>query len=101
MGGWQAEEKIRKAYPERNEMINEIRLAFHIEMAEKNGGEAEYKPLRDEYDEAFTKAVHKDVRDGIVNENVRPSGASWTIRPLSSEVGFCHALTAHHSLLAA
>lgn len=80
---------IRKAYPERNELINEIRLAFHLAMAEAHGGEEEYKALRDEYDEAFTKAVHKDVRDGIVNEGLRPDGRQLTeIRPLSSEVGF-------------
>lgn len=79
---------IRKAYPERNEMINEIRLAYHVDMAEKHGGEEEYKPLRDEYDEAFTKALHADVRRGIVEENVRPDGRKLTeIRPLSSEVG--------------
>ena len=80
---------IRRPYPERNEMINEIRLAYHIEMAEKNGGEEEYKPLRDEYDEAFTKALHADVRKGIVEENTRPDGRKLDeIRPLSSEVGF-------------
>jgi polyribonucleotide nucleotidyltransferase len=79
---------IRRPYPERNEMINEIRLAYHIEMAEKNGGEEEYKPLRDEYDEAFTKALHADVRKGIVEENTRPDGRKLDeIRPLSSEVG--------------
>lgn len=79
---------IRKAYPERNEMINEIRLAYHIEMAEKHGGEEEYALLRDEYDEAFTKALHEDVRRGIVEEGVRPDGRQLTeIRPLSSEVG--------------
>lgn len=79
---------IRKPYPERNELINEIRLAFHVEMAEKHGGAIEYGPLRDEYDEAFTKALHKDVRDGIVNDGVRPDGRQLTeIRPLSSEVG--------------
>jgi hypothetical protein len=79
---------IRKAYPERNEMINEIRLAYHIEMAEKHGGEEEYALLRDEYDEAFTKALHEDVRKGIVEEGIRPDGRQLTeIRPLSSEVG--------------
>ena len=78
----------RKAYPERNEMINEIRLAYHIEMAEKHGGEEEYASLRDEYDEAFTKALHEDVRKGIVEEGIRPDGRQLTeIRPLSSEVG--------------
>lgn len=79
---------IRKAYPERNEMINEIRLAYHIEMAKKHGGEEEYASLRDEYDEAFTKALHEDVRKGIVEEGIRPDGRQLTeIRPLSSEVG--------------
>ena len=79
---------IRKAYPERNEMINEIRLAYHIDMAEKHGGEEEYASLRDEYDEAFTKALHEDVRKGIVEEGIRPDGRQLTeIRPLSSEVG--------------
>lgn len=82
-------EAIRRAYPERNEVINEIRLAFHVEMAEKQGGEEAYKPLRDEYDEAFTKALHADVRKGIVKDNVRPDGRKLDeIRELSSEVGF-------------
>jgi polyribonucleotide nucleotidyltransferase len=81
-------EAVRKPYPERNELINETRLAYHLDMAAKHGGEDEYKPLRDEYDEAFTKAVHKDVRDGIVKEGVRPDGRKLTeIRTLSSEVG--------------
>lgn len=79
---------IRKAYPERNEMVNEIRLAYHLEMAEKHGGEDEYRPLRDEYDEAFTKALHADVRIGIIEEGVRPDGRALDeVRQLSSEVG--------------
>ena len=81
-------EKIRRPYPERNQVVNEVRLAFHIEMAEKNGGEEEYKPLRDEYDEAFTAALHKDVRNGIVEDGLRPDGRTLEeVRPLSSEVG--------------
>lgn len=79
---------IRKPYPERNEMINEIRLAFHVEMAKEHGGEEEYTSLRDEYDEAFTMAVHKDVRRGIVEDGLRPDGRKLDeIRVLSSEVG--------------
>ena len=77
---------IRKPYPERNEMVNEIRWAFHEEMAEAVGDD--YPAQRDEYDEAFTSALHKDVRRGIVEENVRPDGRAFDeIRPLSSEVG--------------
>ena len=79
-------EQIRRPYPERNEMVNEIRWAFHEAMAEKVG-EA-YDEVRDEYDEAFTLALHKDVRRGIVEDNMRPDGRKLTeIRPLSSEVG--------------
>lgn len=82
-------EKIRRPYPERNEVVNEIRWAFHEAMAEKLGLNAEeYDELRDEYDEAFTLALHKDVRHGIVEDGKRPDGRALTeIRPLSSEVG--------------
>ena len=82
-------EKIRRPYPERNEVVNEIRWAFHEAMAEKLGlGAEEYDEVRDEYDEAFTLALHKDVRRGIVEDNMRPDGRALTeIRPLSSEVG--------------
>jgi len=82
-------EKIRRPYPERNEVVNEIRWAFHEAMVEKLGLSAEeYNEVRDEYDEAFTLALHKDVRRGIVEDNMRPDGRKLTeIRPLSSEVG--------------
>lgn len=79
-------DKLRKPYPERNEMINELRWAFHEAMAETVG--EEYGAQRDEYDEAFTMAVHKDVRAGIVNDGRRPDGRTLDeIRTLSSEVG--------------
>lgn len=82
-------EQIRRPYPERNEVINEICWAFHEAMAEKLGlGAEEYDEVRDEYDEAFTLALHKDVRRGIVEDGKRPDGRALTeIRPLSSEVG--------------
>jgi polyribonucleotide nucleotidyltransferase len=77
---------LRKAYPERNELINELRWSFHEAMTEKVGDD--YGDAKDEYDEAFTMAVHKDVRDGIVKDGVRPDGRKLDeIRPLSSEVG--------------
>lgn len=80
-------EKLRKPYPERNEMVNELRWAFHEAMAEKIGDE--YDAVRDEYDEAFTMAIHKDVRAGIVKDGLRPDGRKLDeIRVLSSEVGF-------------
>ena len=80
-------EKLRKPYPERNEMVNELRWAFHEAMAEELGDE--YDAVRDEYDEAFTMAIHKDVRAGIVKDGLRPDGRKLDeIRVLSSEVGF-------------
>lgn len=79
-------EALRKPYAERNEMIAEIRAAFHEAMAEEIG--EEYASQRGDYDEAFTSALHKDVRRGIVEDQVRPDGREFTeIRQLSSEVG--------------
>jgi len=80
-------EAVRKPYPERNELVNQLRWAFHQEMSDKLGEDI-YKSARDEYDEAFTSAVHKDVRRGIVEDKIRPDGRKFDeIRPLSSEVG--------------
>lgn len=79
-------EALRRAYPERNELISILKSEFHAAMEEQKG--EDYAVLRGEYDEAFTSALHKDVRKGIVNDNTRPDGRSLTeIRPLSSEVG--------------
>ena len=79
-------EALHHPYPERNELVNEIRWAFHEAMVEAHG--EEYAELRDEYDEAFTMALHKDVRRGIVELGKRPDGRALDeIRPLSSEVG--------------
>lgn len=80
--------QLRKQYPERNEMVNEIRWAFHEAMTATVGEDEYTKDVRDEYDEAFTMALHKDVRHGIVEDNQRPDGRALDeIRPLSSEVG--------------
>lgn len=77
---------IRKAYPERNELINDLRTQMDIHFEEQLGVD-EYKEVRREYGDAFTAAVHKDVRQGIIEENVRPDGrAMEEIRQLSSEV---------------
>ncbi|MDB5186988.1 MAG: hypothetical protein JWM07_460 [Candidatus Saccharibacteria bacterium] len=87
---WMADklgEDLRKPYPERNELVSTLRDQFHDAMAEKFGAD-DYKTLRSEYDEAFTMALHKDVRRGIVEHNLRPDGRQLDeIRQLSSEVG--------------
>lgn len=76
-------EAIRKPYPERNEMVNQLRWAYHAEMTEKFAEEYSHG----KYDEAFTAALHNDVRKGIVEHSVRPDGRQFTeLRPLSSEV---------------
>lgn len=80
-------EDLRRPYPERNELVSTLRDEFHAAMAEKFG-EDDYKEQRGEYDEAFTMALHKDVRRGIVEHKLRPDGRKLDeIRQLSSEVG--------------
>ncbi len=77
---------MRKPYPERNELIAILRRQFHEAYEEKLG--EDYAELKPEYDEAFTKAIHEDVRKGIAGDGIRPDGRELTeIRPLSSEVG--------------
>lgn len=79
---------LRTEYPERNQLVQNLRESMHEHFAVEIGEEA-YDELQDEYDEAFTLALHKDVREGIVRESIRPDGRKLTeIRPLSSEVGF-------------
>lgn len=79
-------EHLRKPYPERNELINDLRFAFHADLKDRH--EEQYEALKGEYDEAFTKALHEDVRRGIVEHQTRPDGRKLDeIRPLSSQVG--------------
>lgn len=79
---------IRKEYPERNEVVNEIRWEFHNEMLGKHGEEIYDEEMRDKYDEAFTLALHEDVRRGIVEDSKRPDGRDLDeVRVLSSQVG--------------
>ena len=80
-------ENLRAPYPERNDLVTTLRKDMHNAFAEQIG-EEEYKALHQEYDDAFTSALHKDVRKGIIEDGVRPDGRKTTeIRPLSSEVG--------------
>jgi len=78
-------ENLRHPYPERNDLISELRKAFHSELTDKI---EDYDAVRSEYDEALTMAIHKDVRKGIVADGLRPDGRKLDeVRPLSSEVG--------------
>jgi polyribonucleotide nucleotidyltransferase len=78
---------MRAPYPERNDLVADLRVKMHEHFA-KELGEEEFAAVKSDYDEAFEKALHKDVREGILNEGIRPDGRKLTeIRPLSSEVG--------------
>lgn len=80
-------DNLRAPYPERNDLVTNLRKDMHAHF-EEQVGEEEYTELHQEYDDAFTSALHKDVRKGIIEEGVRPDGRKTTeIRPLSSEVG--------------
>jgi polyribonucleotide nucleotidyltransferase len=78
-------EGLRAPYPERNDLVSDLRVAMHEALEEELG--EEFTNNKADYNEAFIMAVHKDVRAGIVNDGVRPDGRKFTeIRPLSSEV---------------
>ncbi|HVV25490.1 MAG TPA: polyribonucleotide nucleotidyltransferase [Candidatus Saccharimonadales bacterium] len=80
-------EDLRKPYPERNVLVQQLRDEMFEDLA-KQLGESEFEELREHYHDAFQLALHKDVRKGIVEHQVRPDGRKLTeVRPLSSEVG--------------
>jgi len=79
--------KTRTNYPERHQIMDQIRLELLAYFEDKLGTE-KFAAVRRDYEEAFASSAHKDVREGIVKEKLRPDGRKLTeIRPLSSEVG--------------
>ncbi len=79
---------LQLPYPERNDLVQDLRTSMHDHFA-KEIGEEGYAENRQEFDDAFTMALHKDVRKGIVEAQVRPDGRKLDeIRTLSSEIGF-------------
>jgi len=80
-------EALRAPYPERNDLVSDLRHKIHEHFLEALGEEV-FELVKPVYDEAFEMAIHKDVREGILGEAVRPDGRKLTeVRPLSSEVG--------------
>ncbi len=78
---------LRRAYPERNDLVRDLREAMQAHFAEEIGEEG-YAAAKNDYNDAFQMALHKDVRQGIIEENIRPDGRKLTeVRELSSEVG--------------
>lgn len=79
--------ELRVPYPERNAKIKELRDEYHAHLKETLEEDV-YKERHHEYDSAFTMVLHKDVRQGIIKDKVRPDGRALDeIRPLSSEIG--------------
>lgn len=83
----QFKSEMRVPYPKRNELVQELAEKMHVEFA-KELGEEEYAKVKAEYAEAFSLAAHKNVREGIVSDGIRPDGRKLDeVRPLSSETG--------------
>lgn len=81
-------ENLRKAYPERNELVAVLKEETLKHFADELGEEA-YAAQKQIYEDAFTMALHKDVRKGIIESQTRPDGRKLDeVRALSSEVGF-------------
>jgi polyribonucleotide nucleotidyltransferase len=79
-------EDLRKPYPERNTLVQQLRDEMLAELADKLGDD--YANFQNHYHDAFQMALHKDARKGIVEDSTRPDGRKLTeVRPLSSEVG--------------
>jgi polyribonucleotide nucleotidyltransferase len=78
---------FHKPYPERNELLAKLKEEMVANFS-ANYSEDEWKEIKNEYAEAFSQGLHKDVRNGIVAKGIRPDGRKLTeIRPLSAEVG--------------
>lgn len=79
-------EDLRKPYPERNVLLQTLKEEMSDHFKEKMG-EEEHTKLWQDYEDAFTLAIHKDVRQGIVKDNIRPDGRKFEeVRPLNSEI---------------
>jgi polyribonucleotide nucleotidyltransferase len=78
---------LQVPHPERNQMIRGLRDQMDERFSEEVG-EDTYADQRREYHDAFTSAMHKDLRKELVEFGVRPDGRKLDeIRPLSSETG--------------
>ena len=75
--------KLRKPYPERNTLIQDLREKMIEEFSSEMGDDFN----KAQFMEAFDKIIHKDVRDGIIKDKTRPDGRQFDeVRALSSEV---------------
>ncbi len=79
--------QLRAPYPERNDLVNNLRDQMREHFIAEIGEEV-FAEQCQEYDDAFILAIHKDVREGIIKEGIRPDGRALNeVRTLSSETG--------------
>ncbi|MGI6612249.1 MAG: polyribonucleotide nucleotidyltransferase [Candidatus Nanosyncoccaceae bacterium] len=77
---------LRQPYPFYNQNIEKLAEKMNQELVEELGEEV-YEEQKDAYNEAFTLATYRKVREGIVKEGIRPDGRALDeVRSLSSEV---------------
>ena len=77
---------LRISYPERNPQIEQIKQNM-LDHFKVSYDDEKWANLEHEYLDAFDQVLHQNVRQGIIQEGIRPDGRRLTeIRPLSSEV---------------
>ena len=77
---------LRMPYPQRNPLVEQIKQDMLDHFA-ANYNDDDWAEIQGEYLDAFDIALHKNVRQGIIDDGVRPDGRQLTeIRPLTSEV---------------
>ncbi len=80
-------DKARMDLPKRHDFVTAVGDEMREHFADKLG-EEEWAEKEHDYNEAYSYAVHQDVRKGIVEKQLRPDGRKLDeIRPLSSQVG--------------
>ena len=77
---------LRMPYPQRNPLVEQIKRDMLDHFA-ADYNDDDWAEIQGEYLDAFDIALHKNVRQGIIDDGVRPDGRQLTeIRPLTSEV---------------
>lgn len=77
---------LRMPYPQRNPLVEQIKQDM-LDYFAANYDDDDWAEIQGEYLDAFDIALHKNVRQGIIDDGVRPDGRQLTeIRPLTSEV---------------
>lgn len=77
---------LRMPYPQRNPLVEQIKRDM-LDYFAADYNDDDWAEIQGEYLDAFDIALHKNVRQGIIDDGVRPDGRQLTeIRPLTSEV---------------